>query len=123
MGEQAIQTGPGWELLLPFLEPVAEYLSDQWISEIMVNPDSTVYIEREGVMALTPVRFPAALLEASIDRIARRLGGDISEREPLFEGRLPDGSRVAIMMPPCSVGGITLTIRKFQHTVSPPPNC
>ena len=46
--------------------------------------------------------------------IARALGDDVSEEKPILDSRLPDGSRVAAVFPPCSVGGTTLTIRKFQ---------
>lgn len=107
--------GAGWELLLPFLRPLAEYIEDPEVSEIMVNPDGGIYIERDGLLSPTSAVFAPAALEASVERIARRLGQDVSAGAPLFEGRLPDGSRVAAILPPCSVGGITLTIRKFQH--------
>src|SRR5581483_6372836 len=49
-----------------------------------------------------------------VRNIARRLGGDISEEKPILDSRLPDGSRVAAVIPPCSLGGVTLTIRKFN---------
>ena len=107
--------GSGWELLLPFLRPLAEYIEDVEVSEIMVNPDGGIYVERDGLVSRTSAVFPPAALEASVERMARRLGQDVSPNAPLFEGRLPDGSRVAAILPPCSVGGITLTIRKFQH--------
>jgi pilus assembly protein CpaF len=50
----------------------------------------------------------------AVKNIARRLGGDISEVSPILDSRLPDGSRVAVVIPPCSLNGITLTIRKFN---------
>jgi pilus assembly protein CpaF len=50
----------------------------------------------------------------AVKNIARRLGGDISESKPILDSRLPDGSRVAAVIPPCSVNGVTLTIRKFN---------
>ena len=108
-------SGTGWELLLPFLRPVAAYLEDDEVSEIMINPDGSIYVERAGAVMLSSAAFPPAELEACVDRIARRLGQNVSPAVPLFEGRLPDGSRVAAIYPPCSVGGITFTIRKFQH--------
>jgi pilus assembly protein CpaF len=50
----------------------------------------------------------------AVKNIARRLGGDISESKPILDSRLPDGSRIAAVIPPCSVNGVTLTIRKFN---------
>jgi len=50
----------------------------------------------------------------AVKNIARRLGDDISESKPILDSRLPDGSRVAAVIPPCSVNGVTLTIRKFN---------
>jgi pilus assembly protein CpaF len=53
-------------------------------------------------------------LMVAVKNIARRLGDDISESKPILDSRLPDGSRVAAVIPPCSLGGVTLTIRKFN---------
>src|SRR5208283_5709482 len=53
-------------------------------------------------------------LMVAVKNIARRLGDDISEAKPILDSRLPDGSRVAAVIPPCSVNGVTLTIRKFN---------
>ncbi len=53
-------------------------------------------------------------LKVAVKNIARALGDDVSEESPILDARLPDGSRVAAILPPCSVGGTTLTIRKFQ---------
>ena len=53
-------------------------------------------------------------LTVAVKNIARRLGDDISEAKPILDSRLPDGSRVAAVIPPCSLGGVTLTIRKFN---------
>src|SRR4029077_4675894 len=53
-------------------------------------------------------------LKVAVKNIARALGDDVSEEKPILDSRLPDGSRVAAIFPPCSVGGTTLTIRKFQ---------
>ena len=53
-------------------------------------------------------------LMVAVKNIARRLGDDISESKPILDSRLPDGSRVAAIIPPCSLGGVTLTIRKFN---------
>jgi pilus assembly protein CpaF len=56
-------------------------------------------------------------LQAATRNIARILGDDISPEKPLLDSRLPDGSRVAVVWPPCSLGGTTLTIRRFQYRV------
>src|SRR5260221_14063420 len=81
----------------------------------MVNGSSQVFIER--VVVLEHVR-DLALNEKSlmvaVKNIARRPGNDISEAKPILDSRLPDGSRVAAVIPPCSIHGVTLTIRKFN---------
>src|SRR5579863_2603157 len=81
----------------------------------MVNGSSRVFIERADVLEQVPDH---ALTEKSlmiaVKNIARRLGDDISEAKPILDSRLPDGSRVAAVIPPCSVNGVTLTIRKFN---------
>src|SRR5438876_7619572 len=81
----------------------------------MVNGSSQVFIERAGV--LEHVR-DLVLIEKSlmvaVKNIARRLADDISEQKPILDSRLPDGSRVAAVIPPCSIHGVTLTIRKFN---------
>ena len=103
-----------WDLILPFLRPIEELILDDEISEIMVNPDGRVFTERMGVLTCKDtVHMNQSTLEAAVKSIARQLGDDVSDEKPLLDARLPDGSRVAAVMPPCSIGGITLTIRKF----------
>ena len=109
------QLAEGWDTILPYIRPLAEFVHDPEVSEIMVNADGRVFVERFGCIQPQPGRFPHEHLEAAVTRIARNLGQDISAARPLLQARLPDGSRVAAAMPPCSVGGITLAIRKFQH--------
>ena len=67
------------------------------------------YIEQVQDISLSPKS-----LEVAVKNIARRLGDDISEEQPILDSRLPDGSRVAAVIPPCSLNGVTLTIRKFN---------
>ena len=106
---------PGFELILPFLRPIEELILDPEISEIMVNGPERVFIERAGMMQSVPeVSLTAKSLEVAVRNIARRLGDDISEEKPILDSRLPDGSRVAAVIPPCSLQGVTLTIRKFN---------
>jgi pilus assembly protein CpaF len=80
----------------------------------MVNGTGKVFAERAGHLERIPgVVIEEATLRIAVKNIARLLGDDISEEQPLLDSRLPDGSRVAAVLPPCSVGGTTLTIRKF----------
>jgi pilus assembly protein CpaF len=105
----------GFELILPFLRPIEHLILDPAISEIMVNGPDRVFVERAGYLELASgVALTEKSLLIAVKNIARRLGDDISESKPILDSRLPDGSRVAAVIPPCSVHGIALTIRKFN---------
>src|ERR1035438_8833756 len=105
-----------FDLILPFLRPIQCFLSDDDVTEIMVNPSGRVFIERLGALAEVPdVTVSPKYLNIAVKNIARLLGGDISELLPILDARLPDGSRVAAIYAPCSVGGTALTIRKFRR--------
>jgi pilus assembly protein CpaF len=104
-----------FETILPFLRPIEHLILDPDISEIMVNAGSQIFIEKRGQLTQVPgITISEQALNAAVRNIARRLGDDISEEKPILDSRLPDGSRVAAVLPPCSVDGITLTIRKFN---------
>jgi pilus assembly protein CpaF len=104
-----------FDVILPFLRPIAHLIEDQEVSEIMVNGSRRVFVERHGVLReACEVRIDERNLRVAVKNIARALGDDVSEEHPILDSRLPDGSRVAAVFPPCSVGGTTLTIRKFQ---------
>src|SRR5713226_3648046 len=104
-----------FETILPFLKPIEHLILDPDISEIMVNAGSRIFIERNGELeAIDGIVLSEQALYAAVKNIARRLGDDISEEKPILDSRLPDGSRVAAVLPPCSIDGITLTIRKFN---------
>jgi pilus assembly protein CpaF len=104
-----------FELILPFLRPIAHLIQDSDVSEIMVNAGGKVFLERAGVLdEATGLHLEERNLQVAVRNIARTLGGDVSEEQPILDARLPDGSRVAAVIPPCSLGGTTLTIRKFQ---------
>jgi pilus assembly protein CpaF len=104
-----------FEIILPFLRPIAGFLQDDDVSEIMVNPGGQVFIERQGrVQAAGGARVDERNLQVAVRNIARLLGNDISEEQPILDARLPDGSRVAAVIPPCSLHGTALTIRKFR---------
>lgn len=108
-------TTTGFELILPFLRPIEHLILDPEISEIMVNGPEHVFIERAGrVEPVQDLTISPKSLEVAVRNIARRLGDDISEEKPVLDSRLPDGSRVAAVVPPCSLHGVTLTIRKFN---------
>jgi pilus assembly protein CpaF len=104
-----------FETILPFLRPIAHLILDPAISEVMVNGSGRIFVERDGRLdAVTGVTVREQHLQVAVRNLARALGEDISEERPLLDSRLPDGSRVAAALPPVSLGGTTLTIRKFQ---------
>ena len=105
----------GFELILPFLRPIQHLILDPDISEIMVNGPERIFIEKAGYPQAVPgVKLTPESLIVAVKNIARRLGDDISEAKPILDSRLPDGSRVAAVIPPCSIHGVALTIRKFN---------
>ncbi len=105
----------GFELILPFLRPIQHLILDPDISEIMVNGPEKIFIEKGGYLQRVPgVQLTPESLIVAVKNIARRLGDDISEAKPILDSRLPDGSRVAAVIPPCSIYGVALTIRKFN---------
>ncbi len=104
-----------FDVILPFLRPIADLIQDPEVSEIMVNGSGLIFIERNGQLEeVFNVHLDERNLIVAVKNIARALGDDVSEAQPILDSRLPDGSRVAAILPPCSVGGTTLTIRKFQ---------
>ena len=104
-----------FDLILPFLRPIAYLIEDPDVSEIMVNGSRRVFIERHGTLTeVLEIDLDQRNLTVAVKNIARALGDDFSEEKPILDSRLPDGSRVAAVLPPCSLGGTTLTIRKFQ---------
>ncbi len=105
----------GFETILPFLKPIEHLILDDAISEVMVNGADRVFVEKAGfVEEVHGLSIGEKSLMVAVKNIARRLGDDISESKPILDSRLPDGSRVAAVIPPCSLNGVTLTIRKFN---------
>jgi pilus assembly protein CpaF len=105
----------GFETILPFLKPIEHLIRDDSISEVMVNGPDHIFIEKAGFIETVPgIHLGEKSLMVAVKNIARRLGSDISDAKPILDSRLPDGSRVAVVIPPCSVNGVTLTIRKFN---------
>lgn len=103
-----------FETILPYLEPIAHLITDPDVSEVMVNGDRSVFIQRYGRIEAITATIEPDHLSTAIKRIARSLGKDIGELTRLLDARLPDGSRVAAAFPPCSPYGPCLTIRKFR---------
>lgn len=96
------------------LGPLEKLLEDPTIDEIMVNGPRNIYVERHGKIERVPVRFESdAHVMRIIDRIVSPLGRRVDEGQPYVDARLPDGSRVNIIIPPLSLVGPTITIRKF----------
>ena len=97
--------------------PIQPLLDDETITEVMVNGAKNIYIEREGKIERVPVAFESDdHVMRIIDRIVAPLGRRIDEASPYVDARLPDGSRVNSVIPPISLVGPTITIRKFSKT-------
>ena len=94
--------------------PIQPLLNDPDVTEIMVNGPRKIYIEKKGHLERTEVVFEDNLhILKIIDRIVSPLGRHIDSDSPMVDARLPDGSRVNAVIPPCAVDGPSLTIRKF----------
>ena len=105
----------GNSFLTLFLAPVAEYLADDSVSEILVNGPSQVYIERGGKLVDVPAKFVSEpALRAAAANIAKSVGRILDEMHPRLDARLPDGSRVHAVIPPLSRVGTVVSIRKFK---------
>ena len=115
------------------LGPLEPLLADPSISDILVNTYKRVYIERRGMLELTPVQFRDDVhLMGIIDRIVSAIGRRVDESSPMVDARLADGSRVNAIIPPLAVDGPCLSIRRFgrdrltaddlitNHSLTPP---
>jgi pilus assembly protein CpaF len=111
----------GWAKVLPFFEEELQALIlDNTISDLMINGTTGVYADRGGVVEHIPLKntYTVERLEAAIQRVARLMGQDLTTQNPILNTRMPDGSRVAVVGAPSSIGGPTLTIRKFNRWYS-----
>jgi pilus assembly protein CpaF len=96
------------------LGPLEPLLLDPGISDILVNHKDLVYVERDGVLQKTGIKFrDDRHLVQIIDRIVSRVGRRIDESSPMVDARLPDGSRVNAIIPPLALDGAALSIRRF----------
>lgn len=97
-----------------FLSPVKDFLEDEDVSEIMINGHETIFIEKKGKVYKTKVQFDdAGSLLAAARNIAQFVGRPLDETHLTLDARLPDGSRVHVVIPPCARNGTTISIRKF----------
>jgi pilus assembly protein CpaF len=94
--------------------PIDQLLRDDSITEVMVNGPDHVYVERSGKLVITEVKFADEThLRRIIDKIVSQVGRRVDEANPMVDARLPDGSRVNVVVHPLSIGGPFMTIRKF----------
>ena len=100
------------------LGPIEPFLADPEVSEVMVNSDDAIFVERDGRLYLSDARFVSQdhLLQV-IQRIVTSVGRRIDHGTPMVDARLPDGSRVNAVIPPLAIDGPILTIRKFSRSV------
>jgi len=104
-----------------FLSPLVPLLKDPEISEVMVNGPDRVYIERAGRIELSSARFASeADVQAAANNIAQFVGQTLTQERPLLDGRLPDGSRVCIVMGQIAAGGTHINIRRFAKNTATP---
>jgi pilus assembly protein CpaF len=102
------------QTVLQFFEPIAAFLDDPTVSEVMINGPDRIYIERGGRLELTQARFATReALMAALRNLSQYVGKNLSEERPILEGRLPDGSRVEAVIPPIAPDGPHIAIRRF----------
>jgi len=95
--------------------PIDPLLEDDSVTEVMVNGAGQVYVEREGKVTLADARFlNDAHVMRTINKVIEPLGRKVDRGWPMVDARLPDGSRVNAIIPPCSIDGPSITIRKFS---------
>ena len=103
-----------FDLILPFMRPIEPLLLDESVSEIMGNPDASWWYERDGILRQdASVSFDADKLRTGLEVIANQLGKKLDENNPVLHAQLPDGSRLAAVIPPVVKSTPAVTIRKF----------
>lgn len=101
--------------LAEFLKPIAKLLADSAVTEIMVNGAHEIFVEIKGKIHKAEAKFEnEASLLAAIRNISQFVGKPISTEEPILDARLPNGSRICAVIPPCAKNGCTMAIRKFS---------
>ena len=103
-----------FEIIIPFLKPIEHLLASRTVSEIMVNPDNSVWIEEHGqIQRLSDIQFDDGALQTGLEVIANRFGKRLDADSPILNLRLPDGSRLAAIIPPVVNPRPLVTIRRF----------
>ena len=96
------------------LGPLQHLLADARVSEVMVNGSGVVWVERDGALEVTESRLTELEVEVLIERVLGPLGRRVDRSAPFADGRLADGSRVHVVVPPVAVDGPHVTIRRFR---------
>ncbi len=100
-----------------FLSPILVFLEDPSVTEILINGPKDIFVEQKGKLTKTTAAFTDEdALKAAVNNIAQSVGRRISTEEPRLDARLPDGSRIAVVIPPCARNGTTVSIRKFTQS-------
>ena len=101
-----------------FLAPILPFLHDPCVAEIMINAPDEIYIERQGALVKTDAQFAGAeALRAAVNNVLQYTGKRLNDEHPLTDSRLPDGSRVHVILPPLCRRGICVAIRKFAKVM------
>lgn len=96
--------------------PVAPFLEGDEVSEIMINGHDQIYVEKRGQLYLTGHEFASEhVLMSALRNLSQFVGRELSQRQPILEARLPDGSRVEAVVPPASPSGPVVCIRRFRR--------
>ena len=104
-----------------FLGPLVALMKDESVGEIMVNGPEYIYVERGGRIQRVDARFEnEAALRAAANNIAQFVGKTITQEDPILDGRLPDGSRVCIILAPINAAGTSVNIRRFSRSAVNP---
>ncbi len=111
------QLGIYREAIKSFLAPVWGFMEDDNVSEILINGPGEVFIEMNGKLKKAEVCFESEdALRAAVNNIAQSVNRRIDDDNPRLDARLPDGSRISVVIPPCSLQGTVVSIRKFTQT-------
>src|SRR5205807_7172365 len=101
------------ESLRAFLKPVVAFLDDPDVSEILINGHREVWVERHGKLHRTDATFTEEGLLAAARNMAQYVGRPLTDERPRLDARMPDGSRIHVVLPPVARRGTTISIRKF----------
>jgi pilus assembly protein CpaF len=101
------------------LRALQHLLDDAQVTEVMINGPGRVWAEREGTLAPTDVIVDATVIDALVERLLAPSGRRVDRRAPYADARLPDGSRVNVIIPPVAVDGTCVTIRRFSAAPLP----